>query len=79
MGDVLFYARRYDDAIAIYEETIAVDPDHRLNAGIADIDLAPRNEDGRVEATMDVAILRPVDLAKYPRSTYSLFFLFPAV
>jgi hypothetical protein len=44
--------------------TIAVDPAHRLNAGIADIDLAPTNGDGFVEATADVAILRPVDLSK---------------
>ena len=44
--------------------TIAVDPGHRLNAGIVDIDLAPTNRDGRVQATMDVAILRPVDLSK---------------
>jgi hypothetical protein len=44
--------------------TIAVDPAHRLNAGIVDIDLAPTNDDGLVEATADVAILRPVDLSK---------------
>ena len=44
--------------------TIAVDPGHRLNAGIVDIDLASTNSDGRVEATADVAILRPVDLSK---------------
>jgi len=44
--------------------TIAVDPEHALNAGIVDIDLAPANESGRVEAVADVAILRPVDLSK---------------
>jgi hypothetical protein len=44
--------------------TIAVDPDHALNSGIVDIDLAPTNESGRVEAIADVAILRPVDLSK---------------
>ena len=44
--------------------TIAVDPTHRLNAGIVDIDLAPTNDDGLVEATADVAILRPVDLSE---------------
>jgi len=27
MGDVLFYARRYDEAIAVYQETLQVDPD----------------------------------------------------
>jgi len=44
--------------------TIAVDPSHRLNANIVDIALAPTNSDGRVEATADVAILRPVDQSK---------------
>lgn len=44
--------------------TIAVDPKHRLNASIADIELAPTNADGRVEAIADVAILRPVDLSQ---------------
>ena len=44
--------------------TIAVDPEHALNSGIVDIDLAPTNESGRVEAIADVAILRPVDLSK---------------
>jgi hypothetical protein len=44
--------------------TIAVDPDHKLNSGIVDIDLAPTNAGGRVEAVADVAILRPVDLSK---------------
>ena len=44
--------------------TIAVKPDHALNSGIADIDLAPTNGSGAVEAIADVAILRPVDLSK---------------
>ena len=44
--------------------TIAVDPAHALNSEIVDIDLAPTNENGRVEAIADVAILRPVDLSK---------------
>jgi hypothetical protein len=44
--------------------TFAVDPKHELNSGIADIDLAPKNADGLVEAIADVAILRPVDLSK---------------
>jgi hypothetical protein len=41
--------------------TIAVDPADPRNAVIADIALAPRNADGRVEATADVEILRPLD------------------
>jgi hypothetical protein len=44
--------------------TFAVDPKHKLNSGIVDIDLAPKNESGLVEAIADVAILRPVDLSK---------------
>ncbi len=44
--------------------TIAVDPEHALNSGVVDIDLAPTNASGRVEAIADVAILRPVDLSK---------------
>ncbi|MEO1999919.1 MAG: hypothetical protein ABGZ17_32145, partial [Planctomycetaceae bacterium] len=44
--------------------TIAVDPDHAINSGIVDIDLAATNESDRVEAIADVAILRPVDLSK---------------
>jgi hypothetical protein len=41
--------------------TIAVDPADPRNAVIADIGLAPRTADGRVEAVADVAILRPLD------------------
>jgi len=44
--------------------TFAVAPDHALNSGIVDIDLAPKNENGRVVAIADVAILRPIDLSK---------------
>ena len=41
--------------------TIAVDPADPRNAVIADIDKAPRNAQGRVEATADVVLLRPAD------------------
>jgi Alpha/beta hydrolase domain len=41
--------------------TIAVDPGDPRNAVIADIDKAPRNAQGRVEATADVVLLRPAD------------------
>ena len=44
--------------------TIAVDPGDPRNAVIADIDRAPRNAQGRVEATTDVVILRPADAAR---------------
>ncbi|WP_338664902.1 alpha/beta hydrolase domain-containing protein [Pararoseomonas sp. SCSIO 73927] len=39
--------------------TIALDPTDPRNAVIADLDRAPRNAEGRVEATTDVVILRP--------------------
>ncbi|MBX9594720.1 MAG: hypothetical protein K2X46_10175 [Roseomonas sp.] len=41
--------------------TIAVDPTDPRNAVIADIERAPRNAQGRVEATADVVVLRPAD------------------
>ena len=41
--------------------TIAVDPADPRNAVIADIDKAPRNAQGRVEAIADVVLLRPAD------------------
>ena len=41
--------------------TIAVDPADPRNAVIADIDKAPRNARGLVEATADVVLLRPAD------------------
>jgi hypothetical protein len=39
--------------------TVALDPANPRNAVIADLDLAPRNGEGKVEATSDVIILRP--------------------
>jgi hypothetical protein len=44
--------------------TIAVDPADPRNAIIADIALAPRNAQGRVEAVADVVILRPAEAAR---------------
>lgn len=41
--------------------TIALDPADPRNAVIADLDRAPRNAQGRVEATADVVLLRPAD------------------
>jgi hypothetical protein len=41
--------------------TLAVDPTDSKNAIIADIDKAPRDDKGRVEATADVVLLRPAD------------------
>jgi hypothetical protein len=39
--------------------TIALDPADPANAVIVDLDRAPRNAEGKVEATTDVVILRP--------------------
>ncbi len=47
----------YDRIIA--RATVAVAPTDRHNSLIADIDRAPRNREGLVEATADVEILRP--------------------
>jgi len=41
-----------------------LDPAHPLNAGIVDLDKAPRNARGRVEYSADFYILKPVDLAR---------------
>ena len=41
--------------------TIALNPADDRNAVITDLALAPRNPDGKVEATADVVILRPAD------------------
>ncbi len=45
------------DAVAHY----AVDPDHAANAGIVDLALAPRGDDGLVHFKGDVTILHPLD------------------
>ena len=42
----------------------AVDPAHRLNRPVTDIDLAERGRDGLVHFTADVRILAPVDPAR---------------
>jgi Alpha/beta hydrolase domain len=54
-GDVGAYERL--DGVAIGE----IDPAHPGNAGIVNIDKAPRNERGRVEYRSDICILRPAD------------------
>ena len=41
-----------------------LDPAARENAGIVNLDKAPRNSRGRVEYEVDVVILRPADPAK---------------
>jgi len=44
--------------------TIALDPRDPQNAVIADLDKAPRNAAGKVEAVADVVIVQPADPAK---------------
>jgi hypothetical protein len=41
-----------------------LDPAHRLNAGIQDIKLAPRNQRGRVEYVADFYLIKPRDMSK---------------
>src|SRR5215472_13985037 len=55
--------------VGAYEKVVGrfhgeLDPAAPLNAGIVDLDKAPRNPRGRVEYSADFYILRPVDLAK---------------
>src|SRR5688572_4890101 len=49
---------------------VAFDPSNPRNATIADLNLAPRGEDGRVHVTADVSILRPMDAAKRNRRLF---------
>ncbi|MBV8700799.1 MAG: hypothetical protein JO052_23555, partial [Bradyrhizobium sp.] len=63
-----FAGRSFGD-VGTYERitaraTIALDPADDRNAIITDLALAPRNADGKVEATADVVILRPADPAR---------------
>ena len=41
-----------------------LDPAHPLNAGIVDLDRAPRNARGRVEYRVDICILKPVEIER---------------
>ena len=44
--------------------TAVADPGAALNAGIVDLENAPRNADGLVEYTFEVDILKPVDITR---------------
>ncbi|HUF76689.1 MAG TPA: alpha/beta hydrolase domain-containing protein [Longimicrobiales bacterium] len=48
----------------------AVDPDDRRHEGIANLALAPRNADGRVEYSTTFEIYRPVDMRRWNRAIY---------
>ncbi|MGE0718381.1 MAG: alpha/beta hydrolase domain-containing protein [Alphaproteobacteria bacterium] len=50
--------------------TLALDPAHKANAGIDDLDKAPRDAAGRVEALSDIEILRPTDAARGNRTLF---------
>ena len=61
-------SRKFDH-VGCYEQLdgtahLAVDPAHRLNCAITDIDLAERGRDGLVHFTADVRILAPADQAR---------------
>ena len=49
----------------------AVDPGNKLNAGIADLELAGRGADGLVRFEADLVLLKPVDPAKGNGGLYS--------
>jgi hypothetical protein len=58
----------YDRILA--RATIAIAPQHPLNSVIVDLDRAPRNAQGQVEATTDVEILRPTVAANGNRTLF---------
>ena len=69
-----FDGRRFGE-VGQYEKliglmTLAVDPDDPHNASVVDLELAPRNADGRVEFVAEVAILKPVDLRQGNRRIF---------
>src|SRR6478736_1931510 len=45
-----------------------IDPRDPLNAIIQDLELAPRNARGRVEYSMGISILKPIDMSKGNRT-----------
>src|SRR5262249_5236669 len=47
-----------------------LDPRDPLNVLIQDIDLAPRNARGMVEYSMDIAIVKPIDMSKSNRTLF---------
>lgn len=47
-----------------------LDPGDPLNAIVQDLDLAPRNTRGKVEYSMDIAILKPIDMSKSNRTLF---------
>jgi hypothetical protein len=52
----------YEKIVAVAR--FAVDPEHLMNKAITDLNLAPRNLQGKVEFESDVYILAPKDLAR---------------
>jgi hypothetical protein len=58
-GQEIGAAGRYERLTA--RATIALDPSDARNAIVADLALAPRNAEGRVEAVAEVVILRPAE------------------
>ena len=67
------FAGRSFGAVGPYEKitaraTIGVDPADRRNSIVVDVDRAPRNANGLVEAVSNVIILRPADQAKGNRA-----------
>ena len=58
----------YDRILA--RATIAIAPEQPLNSVIVDLDRAPRDAQGRVEATTDVEILRPTVAANGNRTLF---------
>ena len=67
------YQGRSFGSVATYQRItgkalIALDPQDARNAVVADIALAPRNGAGKVEAVVDVIIIKPLDASKGNRT-----------
>src|SRR5262245_33193241 len=63
-------------AVGAYEKVVGrafgeIDPNDPRNASITDLALAPRNGAGMVEYSMDVYLLKPIDMT---RSSHKLFY-----
>jgi len=64
---VVYEGKTFGD-VGAYELVLAkatgvLDPDDHQNAGIVNLDKAPKNNDGLVEYAVDVQILKPVDMS----------------
>jgi hypothetical protein len=65
-----FGRRRTSTSDSVASRYGAVDPADPRHEGIVNLDLAPRNADGRVEYSTTVEIYRPIDMSRWNRAIY---------